>query len=64
MISSLQLYKTEAKHAAKDLCYPEHVIDDIRYANTEEEIRRIMETARHQAIDKDMEVFDVQSDNR
>lgn len=42
-----ELYKDQALKAAKELCYGYEVMDRIRAAKTDEEIRRIMETERH-----------------
>lgn len=39
-------YQKEALTAAKDLCYGYEVMEQIRAAKTDEEIRRIMVTAR------------------
>lgn len=46
-MSELAQYKKEAKQAAVDFGYGEAVINAIRKAKSEAEIRRIMITARH-----------------
>lgn len=48
----LDLYKSNAIQAAKDLCYGEAVINLLKNAKTEGEISRIMTNARKGYYDK------------
>ena len=44
-------YKRQAISAAKQLCYPDYIITKLRSAQTENEICRIMSTARNRTED-------------
>ncbi len=49
---SLESARREATVAAKDLLYPQEVLDALHVAKTIPEISRIMTTARHGGYDK------------
>lgn len=46
MSTEFYAYKKYALKAAKDLCYPKSVVEELKNASTEGEIARIMRTAR------------------
>lgn len=51
-LSSGKVFKKQAKKAARQLGYPNSVIDRIENADSEEEINRIMATARKEKFDE------------
>lgn len=51
-LSSGEVFKKQAKKAARQLGYPNSVIDKIEAAKTEVEISRIMATARKEKFDE------------
>lgn len=48
--TELKAYRHQATKAARDLCYGQDVIDRIKEAKSEQEIDRIMKSARHKFL--------------
>lgn len=49
-----RIYKKEAIRIAKELQYPQEVIDKISIAQSEDEVSRIMTEARHNTHEREM----------
>lgn len=54
-----KIYRKEAIRTAKDLCYPQNVIDKLSRAESEEEVSRIMIQARHDSHEREMDQDDI-----
>ena len=49
-----KIFRKEAIRIAKDLQYPQSVLDKIERASNEEEVSRILAQARHDSHEKEM----------